>query len=157
MSGVTFPICPKLAAKAYRLQKTGLKGKATAEKLGKGIATEQANMLAGVGRADALDAASQFTQNEIKVLVGLLKLERDRRRMGEVSSPKAWMLCRGTGLSEGQIRRATKRINTAFGASDRRASWGLLHHSVNGHIWLEAAGIAVASALAPLDAARVAL
>lgn len=142
---ISFPICAKLAAKARRIQKTGLKGKATAEKLGKGITTDEANLLANVGACDAADADALFTVNERKVLVALLELQRHRRRKGEVSSPKAWMLCGGTGLSEGQIRRATKRI----GDGDyKKRGWGLLHHSVNGHISLHASGIAVADALA---------
>ena len=142
-----FPIDPKLALKAYRLQKTGLKGKATAEKLGKGITTDQANMLAGVGRNIAAEQAALFTDNERKVLVALLDLQRDFRAKGETSSPKAWMLCRRIGLSEGQIRRATKRLNTG----DYRSAdyFGLLHHRANGHIWLNASGIAVAHALSP--------
>lgn len=147
-----FPINPVLAAKAWKLSKAGLKGKAIAERLGKGITTDEANILASVGYRDHVDDWSRFSANAVKVLVGLLELERKRRRAGETSSPKAWMLTGPTGLSEGQIRRATKQLDQGF--------WKLLHHSPNGHIWLEPAGIAVArelskvrNDLSPLDAA----
>lgn len=145
MSALKFPIDAAIAAKAYRLQKSGLKGKATAEKLGKDFTTDDANLMAAVGRDDARDQESVFTENEAKVLVALLQLQRERTRMGETSSPKAWMLRRGTGLSDSQIRRATKRLNeNGYG---ERGKYGLLHHSVNGHIWLNAVGIAVADAM----------
>lgn len=145
MSGFAFPICRKLAAEAYTLQKRGLKGKATADKLGKGITTDQANLLASVGARDAADDAACFKSNEKAVLIALLELQRHLRRKGETGSPKAWMLCRPTGLSVGQIRRATKRIGGDYQRG--QSEWNLLHHSVNGHIWLNPAGIAVADAM----------
>ena len=136
---------PKLAAKAHRLQRAGIRGRELAQALGKGLTTYEANSLAAVGHDAARERASLFTENEIKVLVALLKLQRIRRARGEVSSPKAWMLRGLSGLSDGQIRRATVRLREPD--HENRHRWGLLQHSVNGHIWLKPAGIAIAAAL----------
>lgn len=141
-----FPIDPVLARRAMRLQRKGLKGKATAEKLGRGITTDQANLLASVGAADEAEEAAVLNENEVKIILALAKLQRYLRRKGETSSPKAWMLCRPTGLSEGQIGRLTrKRLNPRH--YDGTGKFGFLSHSRNGHIWMESPGWALARLL----------
>lgn len=148
MSGLSFPISAALAAKAHRLAKSGIRGKAAAEKLGRGIATDEAILLANVGYLNERDRDARLTVNEIKVLTGLLRMERQRRAMGMTGSIKAWMLSRPTGLTASQIRRATKRLDIG---EIRSRGWGLLEHSRNGHIWLNESGIAVANMLLLLD------
>jgi hypothetical protein len=146
-----FPIDPKLAATARRWQVKGLKGKAIAEKLGRGITTDQANLLASVGAANEADQNAALSENEIKILRALADLQRARRLQGETSSPKSWMLCRATGLSEARIRRITnKRLGVNY---CRSLGLAFLTHSHNGHIWLEPPGWALVHIL---DAAALA-
>lgn len=143
-----FPINRSLAIKARKLQKTGLKGKAISEKLGNRITTDEANLLASIGADFEQEDRAALTEREIDVLLGLAALQREDRLIGRTSSPKAKHLARKLRLSEGQIRRATTRLNErGYGDPPLAQRYGFLSHSRNGHIWLRDSGWAVVQAI----------
>lgn len=143
-----FPIDRVLAGKARRLAKKGLKGKAISEKLGKGISTNDANLLAAAGAAFEAEEAAALTERELSVLVALASLQRERRSAGDLSSPKAKQIGWRLRLSDGQVRRATTRLNERSTDDPYDAiRFGFLHHSTNGHIWMKPQGWAFVQAL----------
>ena len=135
-----FPIDMALAEKAARLSRRGHAGKALAAKLSGVMSARDANLLANIGRAEAVDQDAHLSADELAVLTALASEERSRRRRGEVSSPKAWMLTRQTGFSEAKIRRITKKRIGSDIVPWEDGRFGFLTHSRNGHIWLTAAG-----------------
>ena len=139
-----FPINHNLAAKAFRLSQKGIKGKAAAEKLGKGMRAPQANLLASVGYENDRDETAALTSNEINVLLALAEIERERRNAGETSTTKAKFVAPRAGISLGQLRRITKkRLNERtyeYSTLGWVGRFGYVNHSKNGHIWLTDAG-----------------
>lgn len=146
---LSFPIDAALAMKAHKLSKRGLKGKAMSLKLGKGLTTDNANTLASVGSEIQAEQDAALTERETAVLLALAAIQRKDRFNGITSSPKAKFVARRLRLSEAQVRRVTRgRLTTPeFHEWSSRKKLGLLHHSVNGHIWLTAAGWAFVQAI----------
>ena len=150
-----FPIDRGLALKAFKLRKAGNKGKATSLVLGKGITTDEANLLGAAGASFDREEACALSKREKDILLALAAIVREDRLRGETSSPKAKRIAWRLRLSEGQVRRATKRLNPTSYYVHGEIRLGLLEHSANGHIWLTNAGWSLVHALE--EAAAIAL
>ena len=148
-----FPIDKRLAHKAYRLSGKGLKGKAISEKLGKGITTTEANILASVGSFYAGIDEDRMTEREIDVLLVIAEIYRERLSRGETASPKAKHVAWRLRMSDAKLRTATRRLSVKEWTR-KCGHFGFLEHSINGHIWLTAAGWAMVHVLEAAGANR---
>lgn len=139
----------KLAARAYKLQCAGMKGKAMGLELG--VPTSEANQLAAVGSAYARLDKMPLTPPEMLLLRTLAAEERSLLAEGQTRSAESkWVSRRARKSSSWAAATAQKRLfdehyDEKLGRTVRGR--GLVHVAGNGYIWLTPAGWSVVLAM----------
>lgn len=148
-AGAGNPYDPKLAKKALKLLRSGLKGKAIGIELG--VSTQEANVLASVGRAHEEIDSARLTPAEISLLKALAAIQRERLAKGETATPKSWMVSARCRKSDSWCAAtANKRMFEERWSEKLRRNvrgLGFVHASPNGHIWMLPAGWALIHAM----------
>lgn len=139
----------KLAARAYKLQCAGMKGKAIGQELG--VSTFDANQLAAVGSAYARLDKMPLTPPEMLLLRTLAEVDRDLLADGQTRSTESKRVSRRAGKSSSWAA-ATARKRLFVERYDEKLrrdvrGLGLVHVAGNGYIWLTSVGWALVLAV----------
>jgi hypothetical protein len=135
------PAMRELALKAYRLAQKHITGKELAKRLGVDSAAIANDHVLRGSRIVAAEAL-RLTENEQLVMKTLARLEARRVDVvsGSVTTPRVdWAAGKRSGWCAYTVN---KRLREARGDEKDECLYflGLVHHSINGHIWLTRTG-----------------